>query len=209
MKGIITVYIKMIFTIIIALFIITAAMGGVGFLGKTDTNAGLTTESVIFSEAEPRVTESQIIGYLEEHASAKLKEEGTTFYRLGVKYDIDPAFAVAVSQKETSLGAETCQGISRDCNNYFCVKALSGEPECSGWARYGSPAESIEAFYRLIKESYVDRHLQTTISEIGCHPSTGRTTHCYCWEGGYCESWVEGSGSVPDLTASVRSYGYG
>ncbi len=208
MRGIISIYIKLIFTIIISFFIISMALSNTAHLMPGDTGgSSLVTESVIFSQTEPRVSESQITSYLEEYASARLKGEGPTFYRLGMKYDIDPAFAVAVSQKETSLGIKTCNGISPDCNNYFCIRAAAGEPSCSGWASYMSPAEGIEAFYRLIEESYVKKNSQYTISEIGCLPSTGRTTHCYCWEDGYCEGWADGRGSVPDLTATIRNHG--
>ena len=199
------------FTIVIAIIVATAVLSkkapevnkAAGSGGDYQGSYGESSGSVVFSASYPKVTEKQIVDYLMHNGGPKLKYKGHNFYKYGVRYDIDPAFAVAVSQQETSLGKTTCEGITEDCNNFFCIMAKDGQESCGKWAKYKTPEEGIEAFYKLIRTSYVDQYGQDTIAEIGCAPETGRTTHCYCWEGGYCRPWVQ---NVPQYTMTIRRY---
>ncbi len=178
-------------------------------LSKETGSADLKTDTVVYSEAYPQVSQSQMVRYLHDYGGEQLKDKGLAFYRLGVQYNTDPAFAVAVSRKETSLGKSTCQQISKDCNNFFCIKDTTGSSPCGIWASYDTPEDSIEAFYRLI-EYYKERG-QDTISEIACGPGSGFShssgDYCYCEEGGsFCSTWVSGTSSVPAFTAEIRDY---
>jgi hypothetical protein len=196
-------------TIVIGAIAIMWGMGKLDFSGANPDGASDGSSSVIFSRQESKVSAGTLDAYLEKYAGEKLRGKGQAFYDLGVRYDIDPAFAVAVSQKETSLGRQTCQGISQSCNNLFCMKATGGaggSGACGSWASYGTPEQGIEAFYSLIKTGYVDSG-QDTIAEIGCAPGSGYSSHCYCWENGqYCSSWVGGSAGVPALTEKIVDY---
>jgi hypothetical protein len=200
-----------ILTIIIGVIAITWGLGKLDFSGANPggTSGADASSTVVFSHQQNKVSAGTLDAYLEKYAGAKLKGKGQVFYDMGVKYDIDPAFAVAVSQKETSLGKQTCQGISDNCNNFFCIKATgsSGGGACGTWASYGSPAQGIEAFYSLIKAGYVDSG-QDTIGEIGCAQGSGYSSHCYCVGDAtpYCSSWVGGASGVPQLTENIRSY---
>jgi hypothetical protein len=197
-----------ILTIIVAVIALLWGLGRLDFSGLSGPS-GSSAEggTVVFSQVENPVAPGTLDAYLEKYAGDGLKGKGQAFYDLGVKYDIDPAFAVAVAQKETSLGKKTCQGISLGCNNFFCIKASGSQPDCSGWARYASPEASIEAFYLLVKKGYVDNG-QDTIAEIGCAPGSGYSSHCYC--AGkvtpYCAEWVGGASGVPSLTGGIRDY---
>jgi hypothetical protein len=108
----------------------------------------------------------------------------------------------------------TCSGISKECNNFFCIEAVSGQESCGRWAKYGTVEEGIEAFYSLIRNSYVDKYGQDTIAEIGCAPGSGVESHCYCvcehdgCAGVYCPGWVGGYGSVPYHTENIRTWTY-
>jgi hypothetical protein len=178
------------------------------------------TSSILYSQAQPRVTEDQIVAYVRNNAGDRLKNSGHIFYKYGAMYNIDPAFGVAVSLKETTLGKDTCQGISQSCNNFFCMMYEAAEPtgltngKCTGtdrdWASFESIEKGIEAFYKYIKDQYVDSEYdQETIADIGCAPETGRREHCYCWDNErdtYCQTWVGGSGSVPAFVSEIRNY---
>lgn len=151
-------------------------------------------DTIIFSETNPQVTVEQLRSYLEK-TDTVLKDKADKFYELGVWYDIDPAFAIAVARKETSLGKNTCASISRNCNNFFCIKKR-GLKSCGEWARYDSVDEGIEDFYRLIDRNYVTND-QVTIAAVGCDPDSGFKTHCYCAgaDTPHCPDWV------PDVMA--------
>jgi hypothetical protein len=197
-----------ILTIIIAVIALMWGLGrldfsGINGLGGSSAEGG----TIVFSQVENKVSAGTLDAYLEKNAGEKLKGKGGVFYNLGVKYDIDPAFAVGVAQKETSLGKKTCQGISQGCNNFFCIKASGNQADCSGWASYSSPEQGIEAFYSLIKTGYVSNG-QDTIAEIGCAPGSGYSSHCYCTgkASPYCTDWVGGSSGVPQLTGNIRDY---
>jgi hypothetical protein len=202
-----------ILTIIIGVIAVTWGLGKLDFSGANPDGPGGSSDgssTIIFSRLENKVSAGTLEAYLGKYAGAKLRGKGQVFYDLGVRYDIDPAFAVAVSQKETSLSKETCQGISQDCNNFFCIKASGGSGgggSCGSWASYWTPDEGIEAFYLIVKTGYVDNG-QDTIEEIGCAPGSGYSSHCYCAGDStpYCSSWVWGASGVPQLTEDIRSY---
>ncbi len=183
-------------------------------------------DTVIYSQSEPQVTEEQVVAYVRDIGGDRLKTRGKVFHEMGVRYDIDPAFGVAVSQKETTLGTNTCQNMSQSCNNFFCM--TYNATKSAGivaekrwgldryWACFENMDAGIEAFYVYIKEKYVlyihpqINEPQDTISKIGCAPGTGLTEHCYCVgeEEGvpYCHKWLYGQGSVPDIVEKIRNY---
>ncbi len=175
---------------------------------------------VSYSSLEHKVTEKQLVSYLQDNAGDKLENKGELFYEMGIKYDVDPAFAVGVARKETSLAKDTCQGISQDCNNFFCLKYAAAEftgltnGKCEGtdaiWSSFETPEKGIEAFFMYVSEKYINGDPpQDTIAEMGCAPGSGISSHCYCWndkEQKYCEDWVSGKYSVSKYTEDVRSY---
>ena len=152
-------------------------------------------DKIVFSQLEDKVTREQIIKYVNMNAGDRLKNKGYLFYDLGLKYDIDPAFAVAVAQMETSLGKATCASISRDCSNLFCIKGNNAPDECKLFRDYASYSDGIEAFYKLIKNNYVANG-QDTIAKIACAPGSGFSSHCYCVDEKntppYCSNWIDG-----------------
>ncbi len=197
------------------LIIVIAAMASFWLMDRLDfasvdeDEPAISEESVIYSELRNQVTQEQIESYLSNHAGTALRDSSETFFTRGERYDIDPAFAVAVSRKETSLGKQTCAGIPPECNNFFCINETDSDENdiCYPWAHYGSPEEAIDAFYRLIKYEYVTNG-QDTISEIGCHPDSGFRSHCYCLgeSTAHCPDWVSGDYSVPVFTEEIRTY---
>ena len=170
-------------------------------------------DTVIFSLTEPKVTDTQILGYLQGKVHSRLRGRESKFFELGLMHDIDPAFAVAVSEKETSLGRATCKGVTRNCYNFFCLKhddvkltGLSrGKCAKTEWAHFETAEDGIEAFFLHVNGEYIDKNpSQDTISKIGCGPDSGFGINCYCtMTGSDCGQWVS---QVTALTEQIRSY---
>lgn len=173
------------------------------------------TSSIIYSQAQPRVTEDQIVAYVRDNGGDRLKNSGHLFYKYGVKYNTDPAFGVAVTLTETTLGKFTCHDVSQSCNNFYCIEKSDKDIQdvCGRWQKYDDIDEGVEAFFRLIE--YYKKRGQDTISEIGCVPGSGFVAgkdYCYCLkedppsEYEHCQVWAGGSGSVPALVSEIRNY---
>jgi len=173
-----------------------------------------TSDNILFSQASPKVTEEQITAYLQSKAGERLKDKGNAFYTLGSRYNIDPAFGVAVSRIETSLGKNTCGSIPQSCNNFFCMSydavrftgLSNGACGSSRWASFESPEKCIEAFFKYIREKYaIAVPPQDTISKVSCAPDSGFDSHCYCVgeHTPYCPNWVS---NVPLFVSEIRNY---
>ena len=170
-------------------------------------------DTIIYSISDPQVTEQQLLDYLQGKVGTRLRGRESDFFTLGKLHDIDPAFAVAVSEVETSLGKAVCKGVRRNCNNFFCItydavkfrelsKGKCGETE---WANFETSEKGIEAFFIYINERYVENQpSQDSISKIGCGPGSGFDINCYCgMTGTDCESWVT---QVTELTDRIRAH---
>jgi beta-N-acetylglucosaminidase len=100
-----------------------------------------------------------------------------------VRYDIDPAFVVAVAALESGWGSSP---IASDCKNVFNINYVSGGAysSCTGHSRYVqylSYQQGIDVFCdSLIMETYVKKHNQKTPAQITCATWSGVTDHCYC-----------------------------
>ena len=91
--------------------------------------------------------------------------KGQALYDLGVKYDIDPVFALAMFQHESSFGKAGEARSSLSLGNLRCVP---DEMACrDGFAWFATWEDGFEAFYTLIWFGYVKG--QVTDAIVG-HP---------------------------------------
>ena len=99
---------------------------------------------------------------------------GRSLYGLGVEYGIDPAFALAFFQHESSFGkfgeANTTLSLGnlRCLPNAVCVNTAGQpcQPGESCYASFPTWAAGFEAWYALIRTLYVNRWGLTTIEQI-------------------------------------------
>jgi D-alanyl-D-alanine carboxypeptidase/Mannosyl-glycoprotein endo-beta-N-acetylglucosaminidase len=163
---------------------VTPAIPAVTVIGATATGtvvgipAGLTQEI--------------IDNYLKTNAKNQLANQAGPFFTLGQKYNIDPAFAVAVAMHESRKGTDSK---AKDYNNYFGI-TVSGEG--TGYREFSTPSEGIEHFYKTIRQNYVDQYSQDTPDKIACAQGSGFTDHCYV-VGGRTE-WIA---NVPKFRQNV------
>lgn len=120
-------------------------------------------------EGPPSLTPQQIDAILRSYGSPAAGT-GKDWYNLGLKYGIDPAFAVAFFIHESGAGTnpnwaglKPGGGTTHNIGNIICA----GYPTCYGRFRdYGSWAEGIEDWYRLISVEYIQGRGVRTVAEI-------------------------------------------
>ncbi len=88
---------------------------------------------------------------------------GQALYNLGVKYGIDPVFALAIFREESVFGTLGEARASLSLGNLRCIPDY---PCPDGYAWFPNWRTGYDAFYRLIKVEYVGRRGLTTLSQI-------------------------------------------
>jgi hypothetical protein len=115
---------------------------------------------------KPTITASFINRVLATYNSPAAGK-GQALYDLGVKYGIDPAFALAFFMHESSFGtageatATLSLGNLRCIPNYACVDQARG-----GYAAFSSWEAGFQAWYELIRNYYVAQRGLTTVDTI-------------------------------------------
>lgn len=120
-------------------------------------------------QSGPSITAQQIDAILAAYGSPAAGT-GAAWYNLGLKYGIDPAFAVAFFIHESSAGTNPAwAGIkpggatTYNVGNIICA----GYATCYGRFRdYGSWDEGIEDWYRLIDVEYIQGRGTKTVQDI-------------------------------------------
>ncbi|MBI4170813.1 MAG: D-alanyl-D-alanine carboxypeptidase family protein [Candidatus Aenigmarchaeota archaeon] len=146
------------------------------------------------------LTQNILQAYLQANARGMLAQQANVFFTLGQKYNIDPAFAVAVAMHESDKGQSN---LARKQNNYFGITEPGGEMQ--GFRSYSTPQQAIEAFYRLIKNDYITNckgaECQNTPNNIACGTGsvfTDADKHCYVVGGR--DAWID---NVPKFRQTV------
>ncbi len=99
---------------------------------------------------------------------------GQALYNLGVAYGIDPAFALAFFQHESSFGKFGEANATRSLGNLRCIpnaacvdtSGQTCQPGESCYASFPSWAAGFEAWYRLLRDLYVTTWHLTTVEQI-------------------------------------------
>lgn len=97
--------------------------------------------------------------------------EGQAVYDDGVKYGIDPVFALAFFMHESSFGSTGEASSSLSIGNLRCVGTGYEDlhPSCrDNYAWFSSWDDGIEAWYRLIKNGYVQGAINQAIGRAAC-----------------------------------------
>ncbi len=89
--------------------------------------------------------------------------KGQALYDLGVKYGIDPAFALAFFMHESSFGTQGEAQVSLSLGNLRCIPNFKCQ---DGYAWFSSWESGFQAWYELIRNLYVSQWSLTTINQI-------------------------------------------
>ncbi|MGI8587675.1 MAG: LysM peptidoglycan-binding domain-containing protein [Chloroflexia bacterium] len=112
--------------------------------------------------APPSISAAQIDRILKENGSP-VTGRGALFYSLGVKYGIDPAYALAFFLHESGGGT---LGIARVTDSIGNRRMTVGSPEYQGFRYYPTWEDSIEDWYILISVQYAREWGLRTVSKI-------------------------------------------
>jgi hypothetical protein len=89
--------------------------------------------------------------------------QGQVFYEMGVRYGIDPAYALAFYVFESHCGT---RGVARFTHGIGNIRTTPGYRDYEGYRSYDSYAAGIEDWFKLIKELYVDGWGLRTVAAI-------------------------------------------
>lgn len=89
--------------------------------------------------------------------------KGQALYDLGVKYNIDPAFALAFFLHESTMGTAGEARSSLSLGNLRCIPNYKCQ---DGYAWFNSWEDGFNAWYALIRNLYVDYWGRVTVEQI-------------------------------------------
>lgn len=101
----------------------------------------------------------KVLSYYHSPASGK----GQVLYDDGIKYNIDPAYALAFFMEESTFGTKGIATVTHSIGN---IRATAGQPEYKGYHLYASWEEGFEDWYKLIAQQYVKQRGLTTVDQI-------------------------------------------
>lgn len=89
--------------------------------------------------------------------------QGKLLYDYGVKYGLDPVYALAFYMHESSFGTTGVARVTQSLGNTRCTK---GWKCVEGYRSYGTWQSSFEDWYKLISDEYMNRRHLYTVDEI-------------------------------------------
>ncbi len=115
----------------------------------------------------PSISPARIEEVLKQYRSPATGA-GQTLYDLGLRYGIDPAYALAFFVHESSAGTQGVAAITKSIGNIRCTPGYDCY-QTSGngsFRRYPSWEAGIEDWYKLIKELYIEKWGLSRLSQI-------------------------------------------
>jgi hypothetical protein len=110
----------------------------------------------------PSLSVEQIERVLAKYGSPA-QGHGRTLYDLGVRYGIDPAYALAFFVHESGCGTK---GVARFTMSIGNIRWSQGYENYEGYRKYNSWAESMEDWYKLITDLYIGQWGLRTVDQI-------------------------------------------
>jgi len=110
----------------------------------------------------PSLSVTQIEAVLQQYGSPATGK-GQALYDLGVKYGVDPAYALAFFVHESACGTTGVARFSKSLGNIRWTEAYD---DYEGYRSYHSWEEGMEDWYKLIAELYVNGWDLRTVDEI-------------------------------------------
>lgn len=139
------------------------AYGGQISVNPSDASkAAPTSSSSDVVLGAPSVTPQQIDQIL-NHYHSPATGVGQAMYDLGVKYGIDPAYALAFFIHESSAGTNGVATVTKSIGN---IRATAGYASYEGFRKYPTWEAGIEDWFKLIKDLYVNGWHLTTLQMI-------------------------------------------
>jgi len=92
---------------------------------------------------------------------------GKDMYNLGVKYGIDPVYALAFFMHESGFGTTGEARVTKSLGNLRCIEDRPCiDKDRGGYAQMYSWADGFEQWYKLIRNLYVSQWGRVTVDQI-------------------------------------------
>ncbi len=111
---------------------------------------------------EPSISAEFINQVLDKYHSPAAGK-GQALYDDGVKYGIDPVFALAFFMHESRFGTMGVATVTRSLGN---IRATPGYARYQGYRRYRTWEDGFQDWYRLIAKQYVAQWALSTVDQI-------------------------------------------
>jgi len=134
----------------------------IALLWPTSSELALASPNNYAVVRRPTITAAQINSVL-CRAGSPACGTGNALYSLGVRYGIDPAYALAFFQKESTFGK---YGVARSNLGLGNIRCTPGYRCRYGFRAYRSWVEGYADWYRLIRYQYVNYWHLLTIPQI-------------------------------------------
>lgn len=102
---------------------------------------------------------NQVLDYYHSPAAGK----GQALYDDGLKYGIDPVYALAFFMQESTFGT---QGVATVTHSLGNIRANSGDPQYQGYRMYPTWEAGFEDWYHLMANQYIRQWKLTTVDQI-------------------------------------------
>lgn len=89
--------------------------------------------------------------------------KGRVLYDDGVKYGIDPVYALAFFMQESSFGT---QGVATVTHSLGNIRANAGDPQYHGYRMYSTWEAGFADWYKLMAHQYIAQWKLTTVDQI-------------------------------------------
>nr|HET6904626.1 glucosaminidase domain-containing protein [Ktedonobacteraceae bacterium] len=111
----------------------------------------------------PPTVSADFINQVLDHYHSPAANKGQALYDDGVKYGIDPVYALAFFLHESSFGTTGVATVTHSLGN---IRATAGYRQYEGYRLYPTWEAGFEDWYKLIAEQYVAQWKLVTIDQI-------------------------------------------
>ena len=111
----------------------------------------------------PPTISADFINRVLDFYGSPARGKGQALYDDGVKYTIDPVYALAFFMHESSFGTT---GVARVTLSLGNIRATPGYKSYDGYRKYASWEDGFVDWYKLIKKQYVQEWKLKTIDQI-------------------------------------------
>lgn len=113
-------------------------------------------------EGKPTVSADFIDRVLKKYHSPA-SGKGQKLYDLGVKYNIDPVYALAFFMHESSFGTAGVATVTHSLGN---IRVTPGYADYQGYRKYPSWEVGFEDWYKLMRDQYIDQWHLGNVDDI-------------------------------------------
>src|SRR5450432_338896 len=117
----------------------------------------------VYSVVGKPTIDAQFINNILAYYNSPAMGKGQTLYNDGVKYSINPAYALAFFLEESNFGTKGVATVTHALGN---IRAGSGEAQYKGYRAYKTWEAGFADWYKLIAEKYVGEWHLSTIDQI-------------------------------------------